>query len=213
MSPDDLVTVAPDPDDIGAEEWAELEPIYCCTVRLIALDAQAAVVESPRNGRRYDLPAAYLRPLRTQLFPYKGDGTRAVVYLDQCVVSELVKHGRGELHGRNAHAAETLMRALDEAIFRRETAVCIESLNHQVESSGLLSGGRPGGHERFAAIGQFLALRSRRLSSQTRDDAVAAQACQLAGLRTGGHVLRPEHLWKLGLTRDPQLSNADTGSA
>lgn len=211
MKPGDLVSVAPSLDEVGPAAQQAIEPIYCDAVTLVSLAGGEALVESSRTSKRHRVPVSYIRALRTQLFPDKASRSRAVVYLDQCVVSQLVKHARGELNGRHASAAEALSSALDEAVFEKETAICLESLDHRVESSALASGGRPGGEERFRGVNEFLALRSRQLSVKDRYEALEFQADQLAGLQSGGPVFLPERLWKLGLTRDPEESNAQTG--
>jgi hypothetical protein len=212
MQPGQPVTVAPPFDDVPRELWAAIDPVYCRRATLVELSGTTGIVESfPDAGTRVHVPVEFIELLTPELFPQKTGGTRAVVYLDQCILSQLVKHSRGELSGRDAAATEVLARALDRSVFDTESAICVESVFHQEESSSFANSATARGRSIFSELWKFITLRARGLRLRSSIEIIRGQALQRSALREGGLVMRGSRLWSLGLSRDPQETNAHTG--
>jgi hypothetical protein len=63
------------------DRWSVIGPIYCRAVEFVDIaDERAWVRTLGGRGDIYEVPAKYLRPLRAELFPEKGEHVRAVVY-------------------------------------------------------------------------------------------------------------------------------------
>jgi hypothetical protein len=131
----------------------------------------------------------------------------------QCVVSELVKHSRGELKGRNAEAAEVLTRALDRAVFVDETAICLESIGHPGRVFRTCPG-QPCWRASASPCGTRIPGPAfTRAAVRSRDEQVRFQVHQLAAIRSGGVLRRPPHLWELRLSCDPNAATGVFGGA
>lgn len=206
MKPGDLVTLASIPSDLRSE----LNAYARRALRLEALNGPDARLVVPGSGSPpITVPVGLIEALSDELFPTKGEATRAVLYLDQCILSELVKWRQKRLSGKGEAAAAALAGAIDQAVLRDETAICVESYFHREESSALA--GSTHGTEFFSEIWQFLAFRSRGLHMLIGDEVLRNQALQRVSLEEGAVVLPASKLWRLALSRDPEQSNARTG--
>jgi hypothetical protein len=212
MQPGQPVTVAPPFDDVPGELWAAIGPLYCRRATLVSVSRSTGIVESFPDARvRAHVPLQFIELLTPELFPQKGEGTRAALYLDQCILSQLVKHSRGEWSGRDAAATEVLSRALNRSVFDTESAICVESIFHQEESSSFANSATARGESIFSELWKFITLRARGLRLRSSIEIIRGQALQRSALREGGQVMRRSRLWSLGLSRDPQETNTRTG--
>jgi hypothetical protein len=180
--------------------FRRIEPILhrACIVREIVGD-EALLNRYPQVGDEppVAVPIEFLLAVQYDVVPHKEDKRRALVYLDQCVLSELVKFKDGRLRGGHAEAAEELLAALDEAVFQKETAICVESSFHRQESSGLTPGARRG-RDLVQATFEFLCLRSRHLRLLEHREILRGQALQQIALATNATVLPAKYLGRSG---------------
>jgi hypothetical protein len=212
MQPGQPVTIAPHFEDVPTEMWPALDPFYCRRATLVALGESTGVVESfPNPALRVNVPLPFIEALSWDLFPSKSSGTRAVVYLDQCIISELVKLSRGELSGPLAAAVGVFARALDRSVFETESAICAESIFHQEESSSFANSNTSRGLSMFSGLWKFIMLRARGMRLRSFIEIVRNQVLQRSAIREGGLVMRGARLWELGLSRDPEARNSSTG--
>jgi hypothetical protein len=193
--------------------FARIEPILhrACVVREVLHD-QALIIPLAERAEEtpVSVPVDLLLSVHNDVVPKKEGQRRALIYLDQCVLSELVKFKAGRLRGRHADAARELLAALDEAVFEKQTGICVESSFHRQESSGLAPDAR-GGDDLLRATFEFLCLHSRHLRLLAHGEILRGQTLQRIALATNATVLPAKFLWKTGLSRDPDETNAQTG--
>jgi hypothetical protein len=213
MKPGELVLAHASGIETEPSLLRRIEPILhrACIVREIVGD-QALVTRFPEvaDETPVAVPIELLLAVQNDVVPRKEGKRRALIYLDQCVLSELVKFKAGRLSGAHAEAARELLVALDEAVFEKQTAICVESSFHRQESSGLAPGAR-GGDDLLQATFEFLCMRSRHLRLLEHREILRGQALQQVALATNATVLPAKYLWKTGLSRDPDETNAKTG--
>lgn len=193
--------------------FRRIEPLLhrACIVRqVVGVEALLNRYPEVADETPVAVPIELLLAVHDDVVPQKEGKRRALVYLDQCVLSELVKFKAGRLGGAHAAAAQELLAALDEAVFQKQTAICVESSFHRQESSGLTPGARRG-DDLLQATFEFLCLRSRHLRLLEHREILRWQALQQIALATNATVLPAKNLWKTGLSRDPDESNATTG--
>jgi hypothetical protein len=140
-------------------------------------------------------------PMPPRILPGKGSG-KLVLYIDQCVVSELVRCQLSPDETRSVH--RRFLSALDEAVLIRKRAICVESIYHRIESGSI----RPG---RLTPenLWEFLYRRSRGLSLESCEDIFRSHVLQLIADR-GGYGLPDRYLWKLGFNHDPNTKDDRT---
>lgn len=188
-------------------------------VEVIGGDADFLLVKRhPIGGDRttYRVRRRQVEPLSDRVTPRRSASDRAIVYLDQCVLSDIAKQQRGGSAGPRKEAIAHFVRVLDRAVLTAETAICLETYLHRVETSALLVEPAPKRRRRSAQdlrqrIATFLDVRTRRLRTLPGDTMLQFQANQRVAMETDALVLPSSLLWKTGLSRDPNVPNAKTG--
>jgi len=214
VKPCDLVLAHASEIETERVLFERIEPILrrACTVRAVTGDHAQLTTFPERAGETpIAVPINLLLSVHNDVVPKKEEQRRALVYLDQCVLSELVKFKAGRLKkAAHAAAASDLLAALDEAVFEKQTAVCVELSFHRQEASGLAQGTRRPNDLQQTAF-EFLCLRSRHLRLLDHRQILRNQALQRIALAANGRVHSAKYLWKTGLSHDPEETNAKTG--
>jgi hypothetical protein len=142
-----------------------------------------------------------------------GNGRR-IVYLDQNVVSDLAKLRLGRIgDGECGAALREIADALQESVFRKQTARCVESFFHHWESSELVAekSAREGAVELFEAIWKLLVTHSWGLHLELRESITRFQTLVSVASRTGRLQYDPKYLWRGAFSDDPHESNETAG--
>jgi hypothetical protein len=210
MQPGDFALTHASGIETSPEELARLAPILGLPgiVRSIEAGLAEFALLSDQDTRPHSVRTDLLLPVHSDVVPRKDPSRRAVVYLDQCVLSDLAKLETNRLPDARRDVMKELAAALDHAVLDAQTAICIESSFHRQESSGLLRGSS---RELFDAAWKFLALRSRGLRLRQHSEIIERQLIQRVALNLHAKVLPAKYLWKTGLSRDPDESNSKTG--
>jgi hypothetical protein len=209
LVPGQLVVLSPDLEKTRIPR-ATLNQFYGRSARLVEVHGQECVLASLRHSEVVRVPTADVQRLSSQLFPEKDSQRRAILYLDQCIISQLVKHQRDELEGKDAAAAEVLGKAIDEAVFERGTAICVDSAYHETESSAFVATGSRRGRTLFRQLWDYLSPRTRGLRLRAGSEILQSQAVQRTALTDGSVVMRAHELWRLAFERNPSDPAEDT---
>lgn len=139
---------------------------------------------------------------------------RRLVYLDQNILTHLAKIDLGrDLPDDLKAATQELREAIRISVCERQDAICVESIFHREESSGLVIAPAPrdGAKELFHQISQFLTYNSFGLSFSGRTDLLRTQTLTAIAQDLGIETRAPENLWRVAFSHDPQKSNEDAG--
>lgn len=161
-----------------------------------------------------------MAPILETLPPKKSQDPRVprrLVYLDQNVVTNIAKVRLGrELPEALRDASNDLYAAIKTSVLEKQSAICVESIFHRTESSGLVTWAREDrksdAFKLFHEISQFITYYSYTLHLSTCGELQEVQTVVAVATKLGlvGPDRRPYN-WRAALSRDPHSSHERDG--
>lgn len=161
------------------------------------------------------MPLLEVLPVKKSLDPAVP---RRLVYLDQNIVSNIAKMRLGRRMATDAlhEATERLYVAVQSAVRDRRDAICIESMFHRTESSGLVvmasEDRRSDAYKLFHEISEFITYYSYTTHLAPCFELLEVQAVMAVAHRLGlKDVNERDYNWRAALSRDPHSSHGRDG--